>query len=191
MKIIINESQLRLIIENEEGERLINFTGVYKSIHPSQWDDMFHHMDRKKGGGYSGYYINGDIDSRQGADLPLELYKDYMDDDYFDRDIDEDVEFGLNYLVKVDGYMDMRKTKINGLDKLKHVGRYLSLNSTEINSLPNLDHVGGGLGLMDTNINDLPKLKYVKGTLFVEGTPLANDIDKLRKIYDKLGKKMR
>ena len=47
MKIIINESQLRLIVENEE-KNLLDFTGHKNN--PEDWDDMFEYVNRKKGG---------------------------------------------------------------------------------------------------------------------------------------------
>ena len=45
MKIIINESQLRLIVENEGEDNLIDFTPFYTSGIPlGEWDDMFEHL---------------------------------------------------------------------------------------------------------------------------------------------------
>ena len=89
MKIIINESQLRLIIENEDKDNLINFTHVYTSgIPPEEWDDMFEHLNKKKGSKYDGYYIDGDVD------------------------LEESNVTQLKYLVKVEGFLDLNNTPI-------------------------------------------------------------------------------
>ena len=47
MKLIITESQLRLIIENED-ENLLDFTPFYQDFSPNKWDDMFEHINKKK-----------------------------------------------------------------------------------------------------------------------------------------------
>ena len=94
MKIIINESQLRLIIEHEDKDNLINFTHVYTSgIPPEEWDDMFEHINTKKknGGKYDGYYIDGDVDLQ-------------------DSNITE-----LKYLVRVEGSLNLNGSKIKML----------------------------------------------------------------------------
>ena len=69
MKIIINESQLRLIVENEDrDDNLLDFTN-YKDIDPAEWDDMFKHINKKKGGIYDGYYFDGDVDITTSKDV--------------------------------------------------------------------------------------------------------------------------
>ena len=111
MKIIINESQLRLIIENE-NKNLIDFTGVYESgVSPNKWDDMYEHINNKKGGKYIGYYINGDV---------------YLSS----SDITE-----LNYLVKVGGNLDLRRTPIKSLPMLTEVGGSLDLVETPLSKV--------------------------------------------------------
>ena len=47
MKIIINESQLRLIVENEEkkGDNLLSLNPIFNSgISPDEWDEMFENL---------------------------------------------------------------------------------------------------------------------------------------------------
>ena len=129
MKIIISEGQLRLIIESEKedkGENLIDFTGVYESgVSPNKLDDMFEHMNNKKGGKYDGYYIDGDV---------------YLSS----SDITE-----LNYLVKVGGNLDLRRTPIK--------------------SLPMLSYVGGSLDLVETPLSKVTTKKELRKQINVRG----------------------
>jgi len=190
MRIIISESQLRLIIENEDN--LMDLSPVKKYYHPSQWDEMFEMVNNKKGGKYDGYYINGDLDLRN-----LGLMNRHIDDSNYDYDYDDDFEsesdipFGLKYLVRVNGFLNLRYSEVTDLSNLKYVESYLNISGTNIDKLPELEHVGGGFALENTKVNDLPKLKYVRGILSTNGTPLSGDVDKLKKIFDKLGKRMR
>jgi hypothetical protein len=112
MKIIINESQLRLIVENEDNDNLINFTPFYKGgIPPVEWDDMFEHMNNKKGGKYDGYYIDGFVD-------------------LCGSDVTE-----LKYLIKVGGTLDLRRTPIKSLPMLSYVGGSLDLVETPLSKV--------------------------------------------------------
>ena len=130
MKIIISEGQLRLIIESEKedkGENLIDFTGVYESgVSTNKWDEMFEHINnKKKGGKYDGYYIDGDV---------------YLSS----SDITE-----LNYLVKVGGNLDLRRTPIK--------------------SLPMLSYVGGSLDLVETPLSKVTTKKELRKQINVRG----------------------
>jgi hypothetical protein len=156
MKIIINESQLRLIVENEDNDNLINFTHVYRTgFPPEEWDGMYEHMNtKKKGGKYDGYYINGDV---------ILSYSDVTE---------------LNYLVKVEGSLSLDDTPIESLDNLKSVGGYLSLYKTKIESLPMLKYVRSGLSLRSSLIESLPKGLYVGGDLYLRMTPLSKSTTK-------------
>ena len=111
MKIIINECQLRLIVENED-KNLINLTDFHDSgVSPNKWDEMFLHLNKKKGGIYDGYYIDGDV---------------YLSS----SDITE-----LNYLVKVGGNLDLRRTPIKSLPMLSYVGGSLDLVETPLSKV--------------------------------------------------------
>ena len=153
MKIIINESQLRLIVENEEkkGDNLIDFTHVYKGGFPAEeWDDMFEHINnKKKGGKYDGYYIDGVV-SLYGSEVTE-----------------------LKYLVKVGARLILSHSKISSLPKLVYVGGDLFLMAAPIESLPNLAHVGVDLYLENSKIESLPKGLYVWGDLYLRKTPLS------------------
>ena len=129
MKLIITEEQLRLIIEGE-NEKLINFTS-FENVIPSKWDDMFLHINNKKGGKYDGYYINGDLD-------------------LYEREADVT---NLDYLIRVDGNLYLASTGIGALPRLTEVGGFLDLTKTKIKSLPMLSSVGGYLSLHRTPLS--------------------------------------
>ena len=148
MKIIINESQLRLIIENEGEDNLINFTPFYNSADPNDWDDMFLHLNKKKGGIYDGYYIDGNIDIRNS----------------------EIKEF--KHLVRVKGHLKAYGSKIEDLGKLRRVDRGLTLSNTKnLKSLGNLRYVGFDFALINSNIEDLGYLNQVGRSLDLRYTP--------------------
>ena len=143
MKIIINESQLRLIVENEEDSNLLDFT-KFKHFDPNEWDDMYEHINNKKGGKYIGYYINGDV----------ELY---------DFDITK-----LEYLVKVEGKLDLRRTPIKLLPMLFYVGASLDLYGSQIESLLDGLSVGGFLDLGDTPLSEVTTIEKLRDTIKVK-----------------------
>jgi hypothetical protein len=130
MKIIINESQLRLIVENEGKDNLINFTPFYNSADPNDWDDMFLHLNKKKGGIYDGYYIDGDV---------------YLQEFNVTK---------LDYLVIVGGRLNLNHSPIKSLPMLEYVGGYLDLYGSQIESLLDGLYVGGYLDIGDTQLSD-------------------------------------
>ena len=146
MKIIINESQFRLIVENED-KNLIDFTGVYRTgFPPVEWDEMYEHMNtKKKGGKYIGYYINGDVKLS---------YSDVTE---------------LNYLVKVEGSLSLYNSQIKSLPMLKYVGDNLNLRHTQIESLPMLEYVGGSLFLRDTPLSKTTNKEELRKQINVGG----------------------
>ena len=143
MKIIINEWQLRLIVENEEDSNLLDFT-KFKHFDPNEWDDMFEHINNKKGGKYIGYYINGDVD--------LEKYNVNK----------------LNYLVIVGGRLYLRHTPIKLLPMLSYVGASLDLYGSQIKSLPDGLSVGGYLDLGDTPLSEVTTIEELRDTIKVK-----------------------
>ena len=104
MKLIITEEQYRLIIENEDKveKNLINFTQFMK-INPSKWDDMFLHINKKKGGIYDGYYIYEDL-ILSGNEIK-----------------------SLNYLIRVKGDLSVFGTEVESMDRLEEVGGDLNI----------------------------------------------------------------
>jgi hypothetical protein len=146
MKIIINESQLRLIVENEEKkDNLINFTPFYKGgIPPVEWDKMFLHLNKKKGGKYDGYYIDGNVNLHE-------------------SDVTE-----LKYLVKVEGSLNLYNSQIKSLPMLEYVGDWLDLDDSQVKSLPMLEYVGGSLFLNRTPLSDATTEEELRKQINVE-----------------------
>jgi hypothetical protein len=148
MKIIINESQLRLIVENEDKDgNLLDFT-PFVDVNPIKWDEMFEFMNQKKGGIYDGYYIDDNIDIR---DSSVKEFK---------------------HLVRVKGHLKARGSVIESLGKLKKVTGEFDLSDTKnLKSLGNLKYVGFDLDLTNSNIEDLGYLNQVGRSLDLRYTP--------------------
>ena len=186
MKIIINESQLRLIVENENKSHF-NFT-KYVDADPSEWDDMYEHINKKKGDKYDGYYIDGNI-NLDGSNV-TELNHLVMVDGNFDGG--GSFLESLSKLRVVSGNLELNNSNINNLDSLVKVGGYLNLSNTPIKDLPNLYWVETTLDVSDTNVIDIPNLDYVGKMFFTENSPidkLYND-EEFRKYKIHLWKKM-
>ena len=148
MKIIINESQLRLIVENEDKDgNLLDFT-PFVDVNPIKWDEMFEFMNQKKGGIYDGYYIDDNIDIR---DSSVKEFK---------------------HLVRVKGHLKARGSVIESLGKLKKVTGEFDLSDTKnLKSLGNLRYVGFDFALINSNIEDLGYLNQVGRSLDLRYTP--------------------
>ena len=182
MKIIITEEQLKLIVENEGEDNLINFTLFYNSgIPPVEWDGMYEHMNKKKGGKYDGYYINGDIDKFGNKSVDLR-----------NQEINN-----LDYLVRVNGSLELSRTNIKSLERLEFVNGYLNLSRTNIKSLERLEVVNGYLDLYGTKISSLPSMKSIGGSLSIGGDtdksmpPISKKQDwELKKMFEIKGKIM-
>ena len=168
MKIIITESQLKLIVENEDkGENLLDFT-QFIDFNPNKWDEMFEHLNKKKGGRYDGYYIDGDVNLNN-SDVTELKYLVKVEGEFILGDLID----SLPMLEYVGGPLDLSKTPIKSLPMLSYVKLNLYLNDTPIESLPKLEHVGGSLDLYKSKIKSLPKLEHVGGILDLVGTPLS------------------
>jgi len=160
MKLIITESQYRRLIESEEEESLLyDFSSskeykIYKDD-PELWDEIFLKKKKKDGINYAGYYIKDNV--------------------IIKGDVDE-----LEYLVKVDGDLDLTNSKIKSLPRLSEVGgRFDLTNNESIKSLPELVKVGM-IDLYGSNVTSLPKLKEV-GNIYlkfskIESLPLLEII---------------
>jgi len=155
MKIIINERQLRTIIENESNDvKLLDLTEHISTITPNLWDKIFLVSRKKSGEDYDGYYIEGYVDLRKYKEIKL----DYLVEVRFNKKKDGDLicnyesKVSLKRLRKVDGNLDLEVCVIDELSKLEYVGRNLSLQSTNISNLDNLHFVGKDLYLVDTTL---------------------------------------
>lgn len=156
MKIIINESQLRLIVENEEEKEKLF------SIHSSMVEG------------------EGDVNSL------MELYNNFKDIKGYDgiRLIGDFVltyYYGSVYelceeLVMVSGNLEIFNRKGIKLPKLRLVSKNLELSFTNFITLPELEIVGENLELYKTKIESLPKLNKVGGYLNLQESPISNMI---------------
>ena len=148
MKIIINESQLRLIVENEDKDgNLLDFT-PFVDVNPIKWDEIFEHLNKKKGGKYDGYYIEDNIDIR---DSSIKEFK---------------------HLVIIKGHLRGKGSEIESLGKLERVTHAANLSDTKnLKSLGNLKYVGFDLDLTNSNIEDLGYLNQVGRSLDLRFTP--------------------
>ena len=149
MKIIINEWQLRLIVENEDtNENLIDFT-PFVDVNPIKWDDMFlllkEKKERKGNKTYDGYYINGNVNLRESEVIELK------------------------YLVKVEGNLELRRSLIKSLPMLSEVWGNFHLSGSKIESLPDGLSVGGDLFLSHTPLSKATTLKELRNKIEVKG----------------------
>jgi hypothetical protein len=152
MKIIINESQLRQIIESEKKDRLYPLPA---NDFVENWEDFINTYKRKNK--YDGFELDGDLN-------------------IYDLDV-KDIERILNEVVIVTGNLDLFNiTRIKSLGRLEKVGGKLDLFKTSIKSLKNLVSVGGSLDLTASSIEDLDKLKSVGGSLNLFNTPLGKKL---------------
>ena len=206
MKIIINESQLRLIVENED-KNLIDFTDVYESgVSPNKWDDMFlllkEKKERKGNKTYDGYYIDGYVDLEKSNVTKL----DYLVIVEGSLNLNHSQIESLAMLSKVAGDFGLVETRINTLPLLERVDGNLYFRDSVIISIPNLVSVGRGLNgdvsgikylpklesvgadnddelykdeltLWRSGITELPSLKYVNGNLSLGGSPLGKKLN--------------
>jgi hypothetical protein len=202
MKIIINESQLRLIVENEDNIKLcpipsdlINSEGgvdIAMDIYNFKkdvkgWGGIkilgslnYYTMSDDIFGDINSFfneivYISGNLVLPAGDDYELSFNKLKVIGGKLDgSDLWGDISFPeLEY---VDRDLTLRRSKISELPKLKKVNGSLHLTDSAIHSLPELTYVGGVLGLRTADIEDLPKLTYVGEGLVLTGTPLSNKI---------------
>ena len=107
MKLIITEEQLRMIIESEKEDNLIDFK-QFKGISPNKWDNMFLHINKKKDNKYKGYYFSEDL---------------MLSDDEVDS---------LDYLIKVTDDLIITGSNIKSMDRLEQVGGDLDLYKCKI-----------------------------------------------------------
>jgi hypothetical protein len=158
MKVIINERQLRLIIESNDV-KLLDLTKYVSMVTFDLWDKVFLALRMKSGNDYDGYYIEGDVDLREYKEIEL----DYLVEVRFDKKRDGNLI--CNYNSKV------------SLKRLRKVDGNLDLGVCDIDELPKLEYVGGVLSLQATNISNLDNLHFVGRTMFLAGTPLGDKLN--------------
>jgi hypothetical protein len=156
MKIIINESQLRQIIESEKKDRLYPLPA---NDFVDNWEDFINTYNRKNK--YDGFELDGDLDLSE-----LDV---------------EDIEKILNEVVIINGTLEMDDSLIESLGRLEKVNGDLSLKGTKIKDLNNLTEVDGDLNLEETQIETLSGLTSVGGYLLLNDTPIK-DLGKLKSV---------
>lgn len=181
MKIIINESQLRLIVENEEY--ISSIKELINTFEPNNIEMAFHIMD--------GMEINPDVvlndDDYKGLfklwnlEPSKENLMKMIEDDYIEIDDDklkiplkllnlpnfwvnktlriENVGSDLDDLVSFDGNLDLNPSNIVSLQNLTKVGGWLEVGR-KITSLPKLESVKS-LYMYANDVESLPNLEYV------------------------------
>jgi len=147
MRVIINERQLRQIIESENKKKLLS---VSADLFYDKWKVI---LDNYKKKGFDGIRLMDDVNF------------------YYIKFIDLNEIF--EHIIEVDSDLDLKETRIKSLGNLEYVVGNLDLEETPIKSLGNLEYVGGYLDLKDTIINDFGNLKYVGGNLKISHCPLS------------------
>jgi len=197
MKIIINESQLRLIVENEDKLKLFPVPNDFLKIAGGVRKALKVYNDKKDIKGWDGIKIVGDMyyfDMEYDLLSDIELFfneivyvtgdlvlpvGDYKNSFNKLKVIEGDLRgtdvwnISLPELEYVNGDLGLNGSGIEELPKLKEVGGNLYLTLSDINSLPELEYVGSMLALRGTKIESLPKLNYVDSVLVLSNTPLS------------------
>ena len=159
MKLIITESQYRLIVENE-GENLMDFTPFYQDFPPEMWDKVYLKIKKSEGINYDGYYIKGNIDIRNSQ------VKEFK------------------YLVKINGHFIGKRSEIENLGMLKKVNGEVNLSYTKnLKSLGKLEKVSFDLDLNNSNIEDLGHLNEVGRSLDLRFTPNLKSLGKVSQTF--------
>jgi hypothetical protein len=118
-------------------------------------------MNKKNEGRYNGYYIDSDLDLRKYS------MDDFSVDYTFDYEVDK--PFGLEYLVRVNGFLYLRDSEVTDLSNLKYVERYLNINNTKIDRLPELEYVGAGISMRKTPLAQRMSEDEIKNNIEVKG----------------------
>ena len=133
MKIIINEEQLRLLIESEGGENLFYIPAYYLVNNPNVILDNY-----KKKKDYDGIKVEGNLSL---DNLPSDV-----------------IQKILNELVEVDGFLHIQYKDIDSLGKLKRVKGSLGVTGCrKLESFGNLESVGRNLSIGETPLVGIKK----------------------------------
>jgi hypothetical protein len=93
----------------------------------------------------------------------------------------------LGNLVRVEGYLDLRRTDIKSLGNLERVDGYLNLTFSNIETLGNLEYVGHALNLYGCeNLQSLGNLNYVGKWVDLRGTLISEKYteEEIRKMVE-------
>ena len=190
MKIIINESQLRLIVENEEKkERLLTIT-IDMIVGGESFDDILElYNTEKEKKNFVGIKLLGSVDFSRGFGNKIGSgvieFCDELVEVNGDLKVVNNYTVGFPKLRKVSGDMILSMTEVRSLPELRYVGRNLTLQRSKISELPELKSVGSGLYLGNSKIESLPKLESTGGYLYLNDSPLA-DLGNLKSVGESL-----
>jgi hypothetical protein len=154
MKIIINERQLRTIIESEKKISDKKLKAYKETVDELGVDYAAELFDKEPW-----ELIEMGVVESYGGEHKLQLS-------------DTPIK-SLGNLRHVDGILYLEDTIVKSLGKLESVTSSLIVNYSPLESLGDLRTVGGDLRLIATNIKDFGKLESVGGDLDIRATPLA------------------
>ena len=196
MKLIITESQYRVIVENGIRDRVFNVLGELLEDKDSFYKMYKLYKDNKESKNYVGIRVFGDFNlmgvlggklsselidfcnNLVQVDGDLKVINNYIVDFPKLRSVASDMLLSmadvrsLSELRYVGGDLTLKRSKVSELPELESIGGCLDLERSQINSLPKLESVGGFLDLNYSKIESLPKLESVGEDLYLENTPL-------------------
>jgi hypothetical protein len=157
MKIIINERQLRTIIESEK-----KISDKKLKMYKDTIDELGIKMAARMLSKEIWEFIEMGL---------IEYYDGYLD-------LAGTPIKSLGNLKSVSGSMDLGNTQIEDLGNLTSVENDLYLNSTSIKDLGKLKWVGNDLYLNNSSIESFGNLKSVGGYLYLRNTPISKTMSK-------------
>jgi len=188
--IIINESQLRLIVENGvKKERLLTIT-IDMIVDGESFDDILDlYNTEKEKKNFVGIKLLGNIDFSRGFGNKIGFgvveFCDELVEVNGDLRVVNNYTIGFPKLRVVTGDMLLSMVDVRSLPKLRYVGRNLTLRRSKISELPELESVGGSLDLERSQINSLPNLESVGGFLDLNYSKIES-LPKLESVGEEL-----
>jgi hypothetical protein len=138
MKVIINESQLRTIIESKNKDNLFSIPVEYFMDYT---DSILDNYKNKKD--YDGIKVEGS------------LHLNKLPEDVINKILGE--------VVEVDGFINLQDKDIESLGKLKRVtGSLVLIRCKKLKSFGNLESVGLNLAISDTPLSKFSKDEIMK-----------------------------
>jgi hypothetical protein len=166
MKIIITESQYKMLVEQDKDILRISF-----NILNNDWDLVQKFLERR---GNPPYIITDDLDLSNTDVTSLGNLVSVEGD----LNLSHTPIESLGNLESVGDSLYLAGSKIESLGNLTSVGDYLDLYKSKIKSLGNLESVGGDLYLENSRIESLGNLQSVGGDLYLKKTPLSKKYTK-------------
>jgi hypothetical protein len=160
MKIIINERQLRQIVESENKKKLLS---IPIELFYNKMDAI---LDNYKKKGFDGIKLVGDVNFYSVFYMDFDRIFEHIVEIDGNLDLRKSTIKSLGNLESVGGTLDLRYCEeLSDLGNLRYVGGYLDLEKSKITTLKDLEEVGGSINFSQVPIEDLSKLKYVGGSI--------------------------